>query len=127
MKKFVTVLLTALSFVVVSCSNSLPAKMSRLADKVESKGSKYSLEDWSKAAEKMETYVLQFADGVDSYKISEKAEAIKAITRFSAAAVKCGAEGVLDNVDFDKLSNDVSEGANDLLKGAKSLLEGLGL
>lgn len=127
MKKLSLILLTVLSITVVSCSGSLPSKMSRLADKVEAKGDKFSLDDWGKAAEKMESYVLQFADGVDSYKISEKAEVIKAVTRFSAKAVKCGAEEVLKDVDFDQLSNDAVNGADELTKSVKGFLEGLGL
>ena len=127
MKTFYLFLLTALAFLAVSCSNSAPAKMKRLADKVEAKGDNYSLKDWKKAAEKMETYSLQFIEDIDSYKLSEKAEAVKAFTKFSAKAVLCGAGSVLEDVDWDDVYEQLEESSSNLIKGAKGLLEGLGL
>ena len=110
----------------VSCSVSVPDQITRLANKVEKKGDKYTLEDWEKAAQKMEKLVLKFADNYDSYTYSERAQVVKALAIFSAKAVKCGAQGVLDKVDFDSFSNGFMDGANELLNGAKGLLEGLG-
>lgn len=96
MRKIALFLLMAMALTMVSCSTSVPAKMTRLANKVEAK-------------------------------VSEKAEAITAISKFSAKAIKCGAEEVLENTDFEELAESITGSANELVKGAKSFLEGLGL
>lgn len=120
----------AMAFLLASCSVSVPEKISRLADKVEKKGDKYSLEDWEKAAEKMENLLLEFADNYNNYKISEKADVVKSVARFTAKAATCGASQVLEELDLDDIldgAGSLMDGANDLIDSARGFLEGLGL
>ena len=123
MKKLVLIAVSALAaLVLVSCS-SVPERITKLADQVEAKGDKYSLDDWQKAGEKMEKLLVKFEDNADSYKFSEHAQVVKAVARFSAKAIKCGAEAVLDDEDFE----DFLDEASDLGDSVKGFLQGLGL
>lgn len=112
------------SLLVLSCSTSVPEKITRIADKVEKKGDRYSLEDWGKVAEQLEPLLLDFADNYNNYKISEKADVVKAVARITAKAAQCGAGEVLEGLD---LEDGIFQNANSLIEGAKGFLEGLGL
>ena len=128
MKNFLFILVLSLAaFIFASCSGSVPKRITKLADQVEKKGGDYSLKDWEKAADKMADLLQQFADNYTSYSSSEKADVVKAVARFSAAAVRYGADSVLQEFDLDSEIDDILNSAGGLIESAKGFLEGLGL
>ena len=126
MKKIILFLTSAIVvFSMVSCSRSLPDRITKLADQVEAKGANYSTKEWEKTASDFEALLLEFADNYDSYKPSEKSEVYKAVGKFTKAAIKGGAGNVAATING--ILNDAGKQTNSLLDEAKGLLEGLGL
>jgi len=123
MKKIGLFILSA--FLLASCATSLPGKIDNLADKVETKGASYTLEQWEKSNVEFEKLIDDYIENYDKYSIAEKKEINAAIGRYSAAALKSGAQDVASEVEdmLDELPGNIDA----LVEGAKGFLEGLGL
>ena len=108
-----------------ACVGSLPSKFTRLADKVEAKGTKMSEAQWEKCNAQFEKLVKEYADHYDSFNASQKKEISNAIARYCAAALKSGISNAAEiaNGILSELPNTL----NGLVEGAKGFLEGLGL
>ena len=123
MKKILVALFAI--FLMASCTSSLPARFSRLADKVDSKGANYSEAQWDKANAQFEKLIQEYVDNYDSFNREQKKEINKAIAKYSAAVLKSGVGNAI-GVMQDILS-ELPSTLNDILDGAKGFLEGLGL
>ena len=123
MKKIL--LLVGVVLLMTACIGSLPGKFSRLADKVEAKGTNMSEAQWKKCNDQFEKLVQEYADNYDSFNASQKKEINKAISRYCTAAIKSGISGAAEVVSG--ILEELPDTLNGLLEGAKGFLEGLGL
>lgn len=123
MRKSILIILGVL--LLASCSSSLAGRFSRLADKVEAKGSDFSVEQWEKANAEFEGLVEEYSDHYRDLKPSEKKEINAAIARYGKAVVKSGVQNA--SMGISDILNELPDAVNDFVEGAKGFLEGLGL
>ena len=117
MKKIVFLLLAVLSLTIVSCKQSVPDQLLKIAKEAEAKGDKWSQEKWAET-------INQFGELLDKFEASDESDntfkAIKvfgATYRFSEQAakyvvapeLKAKLQGMGDQEDNDKDGN-VEEG-----------------
>lgn len=123
MKKLFLFVLLAMTM--ISCSQSVSSKMSRMADKVERKGSDMTGEQWENATNEFKALIEEYHTEYKSMNLDERKEANEAIGRFCKAAIKAGAENSAATVEY--FANEISNAVNGLLEGVGSFLDGLGL
>ena len=118
MKRILSIFIAAIAiFLGVSCTSSLPAKFTKLADKVEKKGATLSEDQWDALNDQFEEMVEEYTDHYSSFSRDEKKQINKAIARYSAAAVKYG---------ISDIAGDVMDVIEDLPSTLDDLIEGLG-
>ena len=120
------ILLFALAAVLMAaCTSSLPAKMTQLADKVSAKGADFTPEQWEKTSAQFEKLVQQYVDNFDKFNNDQKKQINAAIGKYSAAALKCGVNDAVKQING--ILNTIPESVNTALEGAKGFFEELGL
>ena len=67
MKKLAILLLAVFSLLIVSCAQSVPDKMVKLADQAASKGEKWSQDKWEQVAEEFGQLLEEYEANEDSY------------------------------------------------------------
>ena len=121
MKKLAILLLAVFSLLIVSCSQSVPDKMVKLADQAEAKGEKWSQEKWEEVAEEFGNLLEEYEANEDSYGAFKKLKVTGACIKFYAAAAKYvvapEAKKKLENLGEEAEDS----GANELLEGLKEL------
>jgi len=120
------ILLFALAAVLMTaCAFSLPAKMTQLADKVSAKGADFTPQQWEKTNAQFEKLVQQYVDKFDKFNNDQKKEINAAIGKYTAAALKCGVNDAVKQING--ILNTIPESVNTALEGAKGFFEELGL
>ena len=88
MKKIAILLLAVCSLMVVSCKQSVPDKLIKLADQAETKGAKWSQDKWEEVAGEFSDLLDEFTAHEDNYGPFKKLKVFAASTKFYAAATK---------------------------------------
>lgn len=123
MKRILLLVLAAV--LMTACGFSLPAKMTRLADKVSSKGADFTPDQWQKTNAQFEKLVQQYVDKYDKFNNDEKKEINAAIGKYTAAALKCGVNDAVKQIN--SILKGIPDSVNAALEGAREFLEELGL
>ena len=135
MKKFAIILLAVASLMVISCKQSVPDKLIKLADKAEKEGEKWSQEKWEQVGDEFTGLLDEYTSNEDSYGPLKKLKVLAATTKFYAVAVKyvvapeakAKLKGLSDDDDADEDSEEseldkaISAGAEEVLEGLKGL------
>ena len=123
MKKILFVILAVVFL--ASCTATLPARFTKLADKVEAKGSKFTEDQWNKANEQFGQLVDEYSKNYDSFNGKQKKEINRAIAKYAGAALKSGIDTAAETVEgiLEELPNTLDS----ILQSAQGFLEGLGL
>ena len=120
------ILLILAAIVLVSaCTSSLPGRITRLANKVESHGANYSSAQWEKTNAQFQKLLQEYVDNYDKFNTSQKKEINKAIALYGKAALKAGVTGVSNLIDG--VLSEIPNAVDDLIEGARGFLDGLGL
>jgi len=123
MKKFLLIVLAAI--IAASCTQTLPARFTRLAEKVEAKGANYSEAQWKKSNEQFQKLVQEYIDNYDSFNKEQKKEINKAIAKYSGASIKYGIGNSAEVVEA--IIGEIPGVVNSLLEEAGGWLQKLGL
>ena len=89
MRKYIFILLVALT--AASCSAlRAPARLERLANRVERNGDRYRPYQWDRANRKYEALVREYIQNYRTYTIAEKQQGMAAIGRYNGLLVDYG-------------------------------------
>lgn len=126
MKRILVALLAVI--LTASCTASLPARFTRLADKVESKGANFTEAQWEKANARFRELVQEYKDNYDSLDSDQKKEINAAIMKYCVAVAKSGVGNAIDVMhgileDLPDVWNGLHDCWNDILNGADDLLK----
>ena len=134
MKRIALLLLAACGLMIAACTQSIPDKLTKLADQAEAKGAKWSQDKWEEVATEFSGLLDEFTAKEDSYGPFKKLKVLAATTKFYAAAAKyvvapeakAKIQGLSEEADEEKgemsdLEKAIADGADELLEGLKGL------
>ena len=110
---------------VSACTATLPGRINRLANKVESKGVNFSSSQWEKTNEQFQNLLEEYADNYGEFTAAQKKEINKAIAKYGKAALKAGVTNVTSIIS--SALDEIPGTLDGLLEGARGILDGLGL
>lgn len=120
MKRILFIL--AAIMLVSACNATLPGRITRLANKVESKGANFSTSQWEKTNAKFQKLLDEYIDNYSDFTASQKKEINKALLKYGKAALKAGFTNVTSIISsaLEGLPSTLEE----LREGARGLFEG---
>jgi len=129
MRKYIILFLMALCVATGCATFRAPAKLDRLANRVERRADRYTLNDWQRANSKYESLIREYVQNYGSYTRAEKQKAMAAIGRYNGVLVDYGIKegvGVVEGIGayagglLDILKEDVNA-VKDFLRDVLSL------
>ena len=90
MRKYLILFLMTLGVATGCATFRAPAKLDRLANRVERRADHYTLQDWQRANRKYESLVKEYVQNYSRYTRAEKQKAMAAIGRYHGVLVDYG-------------------------------------
>lgn len=123
MKRILFIL--AAIMLVSACTATLPGRITRLANKVESKGANFSSAQWDKTNAQFKDLLEEYVDNYEDFTAAQKKEINKAIAQYGKAALKAGVTNITSIIS--SAMEEIPGTLDGLLEGARGFLDGLGL